>query len=366
MEFADRVLDGRIRGRNYSVARLKTWAIEVWGQHLVDIPFVQTFVRGWFALRFTRVDHTNWVLSSYWHFEHAPVLLKHWTPLFDPETEQIGIGPIWIQLLDLPLQYWSEDIFRRIGNAIGSFMDYDKSYQHTGMMAYVRILINLDTRGGLQEFITIQWRDTACKKIIDYEGIPYCCRRCHKVGHLFKDCPLLRKSRENVQEGESEHPLDHPPWQNTEKNQAELAKDDGEPQDPPDNAKVASLPPSPAPVDTATEQEDIALTGMLFSSPSPLPPVFCISDGISSHHIICTSPLSAHLTSVALHKTRGLTPPSSLIFSLPLPSPASSPCLPSLISSSHISPHPTPTDISLILSSIPIEGQRIRCHWSGL
>jgi len=96
MDFADRVLVGRIRGRSYTAARLKTWATAVWGHHLADIPFVQTFVRGWFALRFARADHTNWVLSSFWHFDHAPVLLKRWTPLFDPETEQIGIGPTWI------------------------------------------------------------------------------------------------------------------------------------------------------------------------------------------------------------------------------------------------------------------------------
>lgn len=87
MDFADWVLVGRIRGRNYSAARLKALASEVWGHHLVDIPFVQTFVRGWFALRFARANHTNWVLSSFWHFEHAPVLLKWWTPMFDPATE---------------------------------------------------------------------------------------------------------------------------------------------------------------------------------------------------------------------------------------------------------------------------------------
>lgn len=146
MDHADRVLVGRIRGRKYSATRLKTWASEVWGHHLVDAPFVQTSVRGWFALRFARADHTNWVLSSHWHFEHAHVLLKRWTPMFDPETEQIGIGPIWVRLPGLPLQYWSEDIFRRIGNAMGTYLDYDKSFLQTGLMAYARLLINLDTR----------------------------------------------------------------------------------------------------------------------------------------------------------------------------------------------------------------------------
>jgi len=38
MDFADRVLVDRIRGRNYTAPCLKTWAAEVWGHHLVDIP----------------------------------------------------------------------------------------------------------------------------------------------------------------------------------------------------------------------------------------------------------------------------------------------------------------------------------------
>ena len=120
-------------------------------------------MRGWFALRFARADHTSWVLSSFWHFEKAPVLLKRWSPLFDSETEKIGVGPVWIRLLGLPLQYWSEDIFRRIGNSLGTYMESDKSYITTGMMAYARILVHLDTRGGLQEYIIIQWKSFSRK-----------------------------------------------------------------------------------------------------------------------------------------------------------------------------------------------------------
>lgn len=92
MDLADRVLVGHIRGRNYSAERLKLWAMKIWGQHLAEIPFVQTFVQGSFALRFARADHTSWVLSSFWHFEKAPVLIKRWSPLFDLETEQIRVG----------------------------------------------------------------------------------------------------------------------------------------------------------------------------------------------------------------------------------------------------------------------------------
>jgi len=334
MDFADKVLVGRIRGQNYSAARLRTWATEVWGQHLVDIPFVQTFVRGWFALRFVHADHTNWVLSSFWHFEHAPVLLKHWTPLFDPEIEQIGIGPVWIRLPGIPLQYWSEDIFRRIGNAIGTFMDYDKSYQQTGMMAYARLLINLDTRGGIQEYITIQWRDTARKQIIDYEGILYRCQRCHKVGHLYKDCPLLRKNKEYVQEGDIGHPLHQTPRQPSKEIQAEKNMDKEEPQDPLGLSVEHPIHSPLASAQEGAEHEAEAMMGMLKTSSSYIPPVSCNCEGTASHHSICMPSLSNILPSMASHINPDSLPHSSLICSLLIPSPVLSPCKPSLITSS--------------------------------
>jgi len=89
-------------------------------------------------------------MSSFWHFEHAPVLLCRWNPLFDPEKEQIGVGPIWVRLPELPLQFWSEDIFQRIDNTLGTYLENDRYYLATGMMAYARILVHLETGGAFR------------------------------------------------------------------------------------------------------------------------------------------------------------------------------------------------------------------------
>lgn len=54
--------------------------------------------------------------------------------------------------------------------------------------------MHLDTREGLEEKITLQWRHFTKIQILDYEGVPFRCRRRHKVGHLFKECPLVCKA----------------------------------------------------------------------------------------------------------------------------------------------------------------------------
>lgn len=126
----------------------------------------------------------------------APVLLKCWSPLFNPEWEKIGVGPIWVRLPSLPLQYWSKAVFVRIGNVLGTYLDYDKTYVRSKNRALARILVHLDTREGLEEKITHKWRHYTRVHILDYKGVPFQCRRCHKVGYVYKECPMLMKSVE--------------------------------------------------------------------------------------------------------------------------------------------------------------------------
>lgn len=89
------------------------------------------------------------------------------------------------------MQFWTLQVFKRIGDALGTYLEHDKSYEKTGIMTMARILVHLDTRAGLEEKITLHRRHFSCKKLLDYEGVPFWCHQCHKIGHLYKDCPLL-------------------------------------------------------------------------------------------------------------------------------------------------------------------------------
>lgn len=137
------------------------------------------------------------VLANYWHIEMVPVLLKWWSPLFDLEREQIGAGPLWVRLPRLPLHYWSEDVLIRIGNALGSYLHHDRTFVESKNRTLARVLVQLDTREGLEEKITLQWGKYSRTQILDYEGVPFRCRWCHRVGHLYKEFPLNRKPEDS-------------------------------------------------------------------------------------------------------------------------------------------------------------------------
>jgi hypothetical protein len=51
-----------------------------------------------------------------------------------------------------------------------------------------RILVSLNIREGLWEFLNLTDLGQTRVQILDYEGVPFRCRRCHEYGHIVMDC----------------------------------------------------------------------------------------------------------------------------------------------------------------------------------
>lgn len=96
--------------------------------------------------------------------------------LFDHEHKQLGTSLLWVRLPGLSMQIWSEDFFRLIGNDLGQYLEYDKSYLETRIMTYARILVSMDTHEGLVENLILNYRGNIRNQILEYEGVPFRCR----------------------------------------------------------------------------------------------------------------------------------------------------------------------------------------------
>lgn len=54
----------------------------------------------------------------------------------------------------------------------------------------------MDVSGALHEGVWLEYMDEEYFQALDYEHIPFRCRRCHEHGHLMRDCPLNQKEAE--------------------------------------------------------------------------------------------------------------------------------------------------------------------------
>ena len=62
---------------------------------------------------------------------------------------------VWVCLLGLPIELWSSDVFRMIGNSLGMFVAADMSFKDFGLMVVAQILVSLYLRDGLTEKMEI-------------------------------------------------------------------------------------------------------------------------------------------------------------------------------------------------------------------
>lgn len=123
-------------------------------------------------------------------FNSAGLFLKGWVERFNPDTEDLSCAPVWIRLYSLPWEYWEEKSLQEIGNAIGKFVrvaEETKLCKHT---SYARICVYMDLKQPLPDTVSFFHEVSEWVQVIDYEQVPFRCRKCHDIGHLYRDCPL--------------------------------------------------------------------------------------------------------------------------------------------------------------------------------
>ena len=76
--------------------------------------------------------------------------------------------------------------FEAIGNKLGKYVKTLEATLEGRYTSYARIFIEMDVSGALSEAISLEFKDEEWIQSIDYEKIPFRCRRCHEHGHLIR------------------------------------------------------------------------------------------------------------------------------------------------------------------------------------
>jgi len=190
LQMSKTTLVGRVLGQTFSRRTVVAWVEEKWKPLIGSVPVVVILNRGWFAFKFNSEEELKRILNLNWHLNHAPVLMKRWHPMFDASRERVDESPIWVRLPALPLHYWEPFHFRNIGNILGSFLEADLSYLETFDQRVARILVSINLREGLAEQMNLIWGSEVTPQILDYENVPFRCRRCYVYGHPASECSL--------------------------------------------------------------------------------------------------------------------------------------------------------------------------------
>jgi len=190
LQLSKTTLVGRVLGHSHSRRTVAAWVEDKWKPLLGYVPAVVLLNRGWFAFKFKSEEELSQILNQNWQMNHVPVLMKRWHPRFDASRERVDESPVWVRLPGLPLHYWEPIHFKNIGNILGTFLEADLSYLETFDQRVARILVSINLREGLAEQMNLIWDSEVTLQILDYENVPFRCRRCYVYGHPASECSL--------------------------------------------------------------------------------------------------------------------------------------------------------------------------------
>lgn len=125
-------------------------------------------------------------------YNSVGLYLTFWKERFNPDKEDLSIALVWLRLYSLPCELWRPEILTDIGNTLGVFVKVVDQTRRMRYVSYAHICVYLDISKDLPTSIKLSWHDEDWIQDIDYEHIPFCCRRCHEHGHLFRECPQNR------------------------------------------------------------------------------------------------------------------------------------------------------------------------------
>jgi len=190
----DHALIGKFLGFWPTEKTLQGWIASKWkpkGQITLQLG-----PKGFFTAIFHCVEDKSRIFEGGpYFFNSSGLFLRDWKPRFNPDKEDFSYAPVWIRMYSLPVEYWREETLADIGNKLGVFIKVAEETKSRRYTSYARICVQMHLTKALADSVSLFHDDFEWNQPLDYEHIPFRCRKCHEHGHLFRDCPLNSLSK---------------------------------------------------------------------------------------------------------------------------------------------------------------------------
>ena len=106
--------------------------------------------------------------------------MRPWKMNFVPKRENFSSVPVWVRLYSLPLDYWQTESLAAIGNKLGRYVKALEATRRGKYTSFARICVEMDLYGALSDEFILEVYDEEWVQTVDYEHIPFRCRKCHE------------------------------------------------------------------------------------------------------------------------------------------------------------------------------------------
>lgn len=188
----------------------KAWDCFVIGQFYSDPPaqgLIHTIANGIWSKRFQDITvskqeghaflfripnpetRRHVIAQRLWQFEGQTMFVAHWEPGFLPEKPALTSAPIWLELRNVPLQFFNEDGLERIAGLVGEPKFLHPATANKTILDVAKVLTVIDPRKPLPEAVNVQFDSGDIARVaVSSPWMPPVCSHCKEIGHTIKRC----------------------------------------------------------------------------------------------------------------------------------------------------------------------------------
>lgn len=163
----------------------------IWSRYYNDI-LVSKMEGNAFLFRIPNHSTRNRVLTQrLWQIEGQTMFVAKWQPGVVPTKPELTSAPIWLELRNVPLQFFNEDALERIAGMVGQPKLLHPSTANKTNLEVAKVLILIDPRSPLPEAVNAQFDSGDVVRIgVSSPWMPPVCDHCKEIGHSIKKCKL--------------------------------------------------------------------------------------------------------------------------------------------------------------------------------
>jgi hypothetical protein len=172
-------LMGRRIGYKALETRLRQMGVQKGVISIIDLSY------DYFLVNFThKEDHYHALMDGPWLIYDHYLVVREWTPDFNPASDSIEKVAVWVRFSGLPIEYYDAKMLYFIGNRIGRTIKVDKNTLMQERGKYARMCVEVDLSKPLLAIFTIKGRQFH----VEYEGLHLLCLTCGRFGHTKEGC----------------------------------------------------------------------------------------------------------------------------------------------------------------------------------
>ncbi|GAV92700.1 DUF4283 domain-containing protein [Cephalotus follicularis] len=195
----ENALVGFFVGKKIPFRSLNAVLIKKWSS--VGKFSIHTADNGIFIFKYESEAARDWILNNGpWDVWGVHLALRLWERDLPPISSGFTKVPVWVNLMNIPMEYWTVQGLSRIASVLGTPLHMDPSTEGKQMISFARICVEMKADKEFPGLIKTRRTNGAFAEVkVEYSWRPPVCDRCKVFDHSSRVCPLKPGLRAEVQ-----------------------------------------------------------------------------------------------------------------------------------------------------------------------